>query len=131
MIWIRAIAVLLAVLVGGFLVVVNFSSVETRYKCPGTLYSANESAPETAYIRVQRYRPWVGLWSESDGNLLLEFPHKAVEHFGQLEASSINLQIGTSDAPFKGIFSTVSNTITVNTHLGQFQGTCKVVAADA
>ena len=129
--WIKIVLAVVAVVIGGFLFVANFSSVETRYECSGTLYAGSQSAAETAHIRVEHYRPWINLWSDSDGALWFEIPHKTLEYFEQIEVSSVGLQIGNTDAPFKGTFSTVSRAITINTRLGQFQGACRPVPADA
>ena len=67
-----------------FLFVVNFSTVESRYECAGELSTAKVKRAATAYLRLQEYRWWVGLWSDSDAALWVEVPNETVEYFSYL-----------------------------------------------
>jgi len=129
--WIKTIALLFAAAIALFFVVANFSSVQTTYKCSGSLFSGPTSSLEIANLRIETYRPWVGLWSESDGSLTLEIPHKTTEYFDHVQRSSINLQIGRLDSASFGTFSLISKTITISTGIGQYEGACQPAAADA
>jgi hypothetical protein len=130
-IWIKGALLLLATAVALFLVAANFSSVQTTYKCSGSIISGRTSSLKVAYLRIENYRPWVGLLSKSDGSLMFEIPRRTTEYFDYLQESSINLRIGRSDAPFLGTFSSISKTITLNTGIGQYEGACQLVTADA
>ena len=54
---------------GLFLFVVNFSAVETRFQCSGEIASQNTRQQTTIFMKLDEYRWWVGLWSESDGSV--------------------------------------------------------------
>ena len=49
-----------------FVFVANFSAVESRFQCPGEISSKDGSHPVTVYLKLEEYRWWVRLWSESD-----------------------------------------------------------------
>lgn len=113
-----------------FVFVVNFSSVESRYQCVGTLTSAGNTKPATVYIKFAEYRWWVHLWSDSDGALWLEIPNQAYDYFGQVTRVGDTRHIASQ--PNKGIgglYSTLSGTLALDTSLGFFDGTCRPIDA--
>jgi hypothetical protein len=63
-------SVMMALLLIAF--VANYSSAESGFECSGKLSSKEGSLPTTLYIKLEEYRWWVGLWSDSDGALRLE-----------------------------------------------------------
>lgn len=62
---------LLVAAIGLFLIVVNFSAVETRFQCSGEISSHGNSQQDTIYMKLHEYRWWVGLWGDSDGSVWL------------------------------------------------------------
>ncbi len=59
----------LVVIVIFLCVIVFFYSIKepSRFQCSGALTSKNNSKSATAYMQIQEYRWWVGLWSNEDG----------------------------------------------------------------
>ena len=112
-----------------FAFVVNFSAVESRFQCPGELTDTGGAKPVTAYIKLHRYRWWVGLWSNSEGDLRLEMPHPntAYEYWPHIIQVGDQLQIYDFDKRAQGMFSTLSNAIAIKTYRGFFDGSCKPV----
>lgn len=115
-----------SVIAGLFLVVViaNYSSAEFGFECSGKLSSTQQSLPTTIYIKLEEYRGWVGLWSESAGNLRLEIPNQWVEYYDRLAEVGDQVQI-FRDQDLKGNFSSLSRTLALSTPEGFFDGVCK------
>ena len=113
-----------------FLIAANFSGVSSSYECPGSITSNGNSNPLTVYFELDRYRWWVGLWSDSYGNMLLEIPNKGVTYYNHLEEAANQIQIGYSPNELKGMFSTLSKSFSINTYLGFFDGICRDVTND-
>lgn len=67
-----------------FVFVANYSTVESRYKCLGEVSSTDGSHPETVYLKLEEYRWWVGLWSDSDAAIHAEIPNTSVDYFGNV-----------------------------------------------
>jgi hypothetical protein len=107
-------------------IVTNFSSVESRFQCSGETSTKEGPHPTTIYMKLIKYRWWVGLWSKSDGALWLEIPNKAVEYYGNIVEVGDQLQIYDSQNNIKGNFSTLSKAI----FIGDFEGICKKQAYD-
>lgn len=110
-----------------FLFIVNFSSVNTNYECKGAIESEESNQPLTVYIAVEEYRWWVGLWSESDGNIQLESANQSINYYDHLDKTGNNLFIYEYPKEMKGSFSTLSKILTLNTPYGYFDGKCKVI----
>lgn len=108
-----------------FLFIVNFSAVESRYECAGELSGANAKRKATAYLRLEEYRWWVGLWSDSDAALWVEVPNETVEYFSHLVRAGDQMQIFENPAVLEGTFSTLSHRFALKTHAGFFDGSCK------
>ena len=117
--WISLISVLL------FVCVVNFSTVKSRFECTGNISFENDLKPTTIYIILEEYRWWVGLWSDSDGNMQLEIPNKTLEYYSHVVEVGTQLQVYNFQKEMKGHFSSLSNTLDLSTPLGFFDGKCK------
>ena len=107
--------------------VVNYSSVETSFECPGGFTNSNLTEPATIFFRLEEYRWWVGLWNESDGNLRLEVPNERVDYYPQLVEVGDQIQIVDYEGEIAGNFSTLSNVFALNTALGFFDGSCEPI----
>ena len=55
-----------------FLIAANFSVVQSKYVCTGTFINANILTKGEVFLQLDAYRPWVKLWSKSDGSLTVE-----------------------------------------------------------
>jgi hypothetical protein len=112
-----------------FIFVVNFSAVESRFQCPGEISSTDGSRPVTVYLKLEEYRWWVGLWSESDAAMHIEIPNTHIDYFGNIKKVGDQYQIFDSANSLKGNFSTLSKTLTIQLPIKLktdfFDGTCK------
>lgn len=109
--------------------VVDFSAVESRFQCPGEISSKDGSRPVTVYLKLEEYRWWVGLWSESDAAMHIEIPNAYFDYFGNVKKVGDQYQVFDSAKRIKGNFSTLSKTLAINLPLKLqtdfFDGTCK------
>lgn len=106
--------------------VMTLSQVETRFQCSGEMSSGTSPHPIKIFLRLTEYRWWVGLWNDSDGFLRVEIPNKAFDSFEIAETGDFLRISETRDSKsqFKGTFSTLSSTLTLETSAGLFDGTC-------
>lgn len=124
-----------AVIVGAvvllFVFVANYSAVESRYQCLGEVSSTDGSHPVTVYLKLEEYRWWVGLWSESDAAIYVEIPNTSVDYFGNVNKVGDQYQISDSAKNLKGNFSTLSKTLAIQLPLKLktdfFDGACKKI----
>jgi hypothetical protein len=112
-----------------FISVAKFSIVEFRFQCPGEISSTDGSHPVTVYLKLEEYRWWVGLWSESDAAMHIEIPNTHIDYFGNVKKVGDQYQIFDSAKSLKGNFSTLSKTLAIQLPLKLktdfFDGTCK------
>lgn len=105
-----------------FALVINFSTTESRFQCPGEISSKTGLRPVTAYIKIVE---WVGLWGDSDAALHWEIPNIYVEYFGHVIKVGDQYQIFDSQKNLKGNFSDLSKKLALSTSNGFFDGVCK------
>lgn len=113
-----------------FIFIANFSDVESNFKCVGEISSENSNTPVTTYLKLNEYRPWVGLWGDSDASIILEIPNEVYDYYGQVEEVGDQLQIFDEypTKKLKGNFSKLSKTLTIQIdYLGFFDGTCSTI----
>jgi len=114
-----------------FLFVANFSAVESRFRCPGEISSTDGSHPVTVYLKLEEYRWWVGLWSDSDAAIHVEIPNTYIDYFGNVKKVGDQYQIRDSAKNLKGNFSTLSKTLAIQLPVKLktdfFDGTCNKV----
>ena len=112
-----------------FLFIANFSAVEYRYECNGNITANGGEQPATVFLKLEKYRWWVGLWSESSGNAWVEVPNQTISYFGHVTEAGDQLQLWDSfgsPSNFSGIFSTLSRTLGVKiAAVGVFDGSFK------
>ena len=115
---------MLAVLL--YLFAANFSAVESRYECSGKITSDGTKQAATIFLKLEKYRWWVGLWSDSIGSAWVELPNQTVDSFGHITEAGDLLQFWDSQGKFRGNFSTLSGAVGVELGaFGVFDGTCK------
>ena len=111
-----------------FLFVANFSTVESRYECSGQITSEGTVVPAKLFFKLEKYRWWVTLWSESEGAAWVEVPNQTVNYFGRVSSAGDRLLLSDSLGKHGGIFSTLSQAIDVSLNsFGVFDGTCKEI----
>jgi hypothetical protein len=121
----KSLGALVLVCAALLIVVINFSAVEARYECRGRLGNDSGGEPATVYFVLERYRWWVGLWSDSDGNLRLEVPNRWLSYYAHVTEVGDQLQIRNGqDDDIAGHFSTLSKTLALRTGYGVFDGAC-------
>ena len=104
-----------------------FAAVEKKYKCVGEFSKEGRSTDATIYIELNQYRWWVGLWSDSDGDMVVEAPSVGWGSFYPLLKESGNrIRIHEiSPEKYRGDFSTFSGSLTlVDDYAGTFKGEC-------
>ena len=105
-------------------IVVGYSSVESRFECSGEMTFDSISKPSTIHIKLNEYRWWVNLWSESDGDFYLEIPNVLVKFYDRVIDLDPQIQILGHQKEIKGNFSKLSKTLILDTSVGFFDGTC-------
>lgn len=112
-----------------YLIAANFSAAESRFECNGHIASESNPEPLKIHVKLQEYRWWVGLWSDSDGSMFIEIPNQTLEYVSHIKQAGDQLQLfddpSSGDRSMKGSFSTLSHEIAVRvTDIGFFDGTC-------
>ena len=79
---------MVGVLGGSLYVLANHSFTETRLRC-----DAVAGPIATIFARIELYRPWVGLWSESNGNAWIEAEQGFYHYFSELDANEFYVQM--------------------------------------
>lgn len=116
---------LVVVLIGAFLFLMNFSARETRFACVGEITEGSQPRQTTLFIRVEEYRWWVGLWSESQGSIWLEIPNTWVQYHPHVRVVGDQLQIYENPTSPRGSFSKLSRSLYIILPTGTFTGSCK------
>ena len=107
----KKILIALATAFSCYLILVNFSMIESRYECDGSLSTTDGDRPLTLYLKLGTYRWWVGLWSNSDGEVHTEIPNTHIGYFNNLKKVGDQYQIFDFEMNIKGNFSTLSNVL--------------------
>ena len=109
------------------LVVVMFSTEVTSYECTGLLRVDGPNRATPLLVRIERYRPWVGWWSDSYGKMRMEIPDEWFGQFSHIEEAGGDLILYRSypSGTSKGFFSRISGALTVDIGFGVFEGQCK------
>lgn len=111
-----------------FLFVANFSTMESRYECSGQITANEIEQPAKLFFKLERYRWWVSLWSDSKGSAWVEVPNETVRYFSHISEAGDLLKFSDSPGKFGGYFSTLSLAIGVPLGtFGVFDGTCKKI----
>ncbi len=114
-----------------FVFVAKFSTVESRFQCPGQISSTDGLRPITVYLKLEEYRWWVGLWSESDAAMHIELPNIHIGYYGNVKKVGDQYQIFDFAESPKGNFSTLSKTLAIQLPIKLktdfFDGTCKKI----
>ncbi len=71
---IKATLSILGVLVVTLFIVINYSADESNYEYNGIWSDSMTSIPPVVFLKIAKYRWWVGLWSDSDGAIWIEIP---------------------------------------------------------
>jgi hypothetical protein len=108
-----------------FFIVVKFSIIESRYECVGKIKNEDQDQqwPTTLFIKIQEYRGWVGLWNDRNiGRMFVEEPTQPYELFLITDKFEDQLRIKDMQGNTIGGFSTLSKTLELKWHGGDFTG---------
>lgn len=122
----RWVGIAVAVLVVVYLALAKFSTSESVWVCKGELTRAVSKTVEQteAYLRLQKYRPWV-VWSSSYGDLHLEVPKTTFAYYSHIVELGDSLTIYDDEGKdLKGMFSLLSHSLMIDTGMGVFEGMC-------
>lgn len=117
---------LIFIAVIALVVVFKFSAVETSFKCKGKITVGNKSEDSTIYIKLSEYRPWVGLWSDANGDLEFEIPSQYDGYYTPINEVGDQLQIYDGQK-IAGHFSKLSDVLALKVPTGFFDGECTVI----
>ncbi|MBW9266757.1 MAG: hypothetical protein K1563_01225 [Candidatus Thiodiazotropha sp. (ex. Lucinisca nassula)] len=109
------------------LIVTNFSSVTTEIACSGEISTSNSGEPATLHAAIAEYRWWVGLWSDSDGDMTVEIPNQVSDYYGHLVKIGNQIQIHLAPGDIKGQYSMLSKSLNLELPTGSFEGECKKI----
>jgi hypothetical protein len=120
-----AVGLLLGVAAVLYFVIVNFSVITTKYECRGTLMANGADGPVTAFFRLEDYRWWVHLWSDSDGALWLEMPQHGADYYSKISTEGKDsVVIQRKPGEISGKFSRLSEHLWLTTAYGLLEGDC-------
>jgi hypothetical protein len=110
-----------------FYIVVNHSAVESKHSCVGKITKSGEviSSNEPLFFLMNKYRWWVHLWGEDDGDIRIELPLKQTQFYTFKSLGEL-YQLN-SHKEFKGMYSTLSNTLSLNLSEGVYDGKCSII----
>ena len=123
----RYVGFLVVLIISGFVFIANLSVASYRYECVGEVVNRQSTSPVTVFIKVERYRWWVGLWGDSDGSLYVEVPNGFVRYFGDLRELGEQTQIFDFDGRLQGNFSSLSRILALDLPNGMFDGRCELL----
>lgn len=85
------------------------------------------NAEKTVFLKLTEYRWWVKLWSDSDGMIWVEIPGKDFISSTNLDKDSNQIRIFSGDKQLMGIFSPLSNFLSIKTFDDFYDGQCKEI----
>lgn len=121
-----AVAILLIIIII-FVIIGKFSAIETKYECIGSFSKNSKVNQMTIYMKLQRYRWWVDLWSDSDGSIWIEGGPSTCEYFEKLKKIGDLYQIFDLKNKERGTFSILSNSLYLEFPGGTFTGQAKEI----
>ena len=121
----KAIVIAVLLLTGGFWVLSNYSEIPSRYECNGTYESNNNQISKgKLFLRINLYRFYVHLWSESDGNYFIEDMDGNLSYGNKLrDDSTTSIYLIDND----GMLSRTSGSLWIKSYLGLFKGKCTLI----
>jgi len=118
------------VLIALLYITLNYSEVESFYECDGEELRKSKSLQTKGYFRFSKYRWWVGLWSNSYGELSFETDTSYV-HYGFIKETKTDFRLFDFVSKDKGLpkghFSKLSNKLSlkIGNKEHTFNGICK------
>ena len=118
---------ILAVLALGAYVVFYHSAAVTTYECKGVFKQEyQEPKVTTVFLEYSDYRPWVALWSDSQGSWWMESPGIGTDWVADIKANDRTL-IAFKDERLYGSFSILTMHLDTTIFTGRFSGSCEVI----
>lgn len=106
-------------------ILLTFSSVETRWVCARDFLWPTD-APPKVFMKIDQYRPWVRLWSDSEGAVWFEI-HGGPTIFAPHVATQGEQLIFLADLASQGAgyFSKLSRSLYLNYENKSWLGNCE------
>lgn len=130
----RTVLIIIFLIVSLGTVILFFSETQHKYECVGALKtSVDVKHGSKVYIVHNDYRPWVKLWSQSDGDVKIEVPGRWIQYYSYVEDTGnedSHLHIfNAKDGALVGFLSKLSNHFWINIASIEsiFEGTCKKI----
>ena len=116
-----ALALLVIVLL---IIAINYSTVDYRYKCDGTISKQGITKPITFFMKIEKWRWWNRPWFKTNGILYYEVPNQYNDAFTMIEKIGDNYHIYDHTNTHIGKFSTLSNHIVLELPPGTVDAYC-------
>ena len=126
---IKLILIVFVVLILTYLYLINFSIKEYRYNCNGTITNEGKSEELNLFMKLNKYALYTKLWGDSDANIWIEVPNKWVDSKTNIKKVGDDIfHIRDSiNNDLLGSFSSLSNTLSLKTHFGFYDGKCELI----
>jgi hypothetical protein len=125
---IRTLLVVLALVAGSLYVLANHSEVEASYICDGEVRSGGVTSPETAYLELITYRPWI-IWGDHDGRVWVELDRASIIDWSPHDWTNAGLglyQFFDIGGELRGGFRVANGELTFRFHENlSFVGRCR------
>jgi hypothetical protein len=111
-----------------FFVIVKFSISETIYlSCKGK-FDQNQHIEKPVYLKIEKLRLWVKLWSEDEAMVTIEYPEIGIFPNYYIRTSILDKVILYRYDRNIGSLSTLSGNISIKTNFDDsFTGKCKTI----
>jgi hypothetical protein len=111
-----------------FFILTQLSTVDSKYKCNGEIEYESEAYSQTIYLKIEKYRWWVLLWSNaSHGSMWAEVPNSVSRPYSRLHKVGESYLIYYGRDELAGKLSQLSGALTLNLHVGFFEGQCEQI----
>ena|ERR1017187_2775726 len=104
-------------------IVITFGATSSAFECNGKLTDVNLDKPAILYFKLNEYR-WFILWAKNNGMVNVEIPQIYVGSYN-VQRVLDQYQLFDLENNFKGNYSALSKTISLQTNQGFFDGNCK------
>ncbi len=131
---VKKISLLLVLIVLSLVILINFSETSSKYECIGSLKSSNSKKENVKLFFVyNQYRPWIRIFSKSDGDLRIEIPNHWTQYYSHVEDTGnkdehLHIKKNKNEM-MNGFFSMLSKTIWMKLDLNEeiYEGECKEI----
>ncbi|MEZ5999614.1 hypothetical protein [Hyphomonas sp.] len=122
----RVLLIVVLVVSAGLYVLFNFSSSKEDHICNGIVRLPGiPDRSETLFFTYEKYAPWVGLWSDSDGSVWIEGKIFPTSFYPNVDANDRFFSVYDFDGTYVGEYSLLRDHFTVKVGEFSFSGDCR------